>query len=76
MKKPEEILRHQLIEKAKGKKDGVFTYGGSSYRVKDGKLTHYSFKNQILQVFGAFDVAVGRYEWSHEAKALLKSVKD
>jgi hypothetical protein len=70
------ILRQKLIEKSKSKKDGVFTYSGSYYRVKDGMLTHYSLQNQILQVFGALDVVIGRYDWGHEAKALLKSVKD
>jgi hypothetical protein len=66
-------LRETLIERSKTK-NGVYSYNGTLYRTKNGALTHYANGGQILQVFGHFDVAVGRYDWSHEARALLKSI--
>jgi hypothetical protein len=69
-------LRQKLAEKAKTKKDGVFTSNGSFYRVKSGKLTHYSQGNQIIQAFAMFDLVIGQFAWSHEARNFLKSLED
>jgi hypothetical protein len=71
----EETIRDKLIEKAKQKeKDGIFSYDGILYRVKGGVLTHYCKQGRVLEVNGYFDVPVGIYTSSNEAKRMLKGL--
>jgi len=72
----EGAIRDKLIEKAKHKeKDGIFSYDGVIYRVKDGTLTHYCKGGRVLEVNGYFDVPVGSYASTGEAKKMLKGLK-
>jgi len=64
-----------IIEKAKTKKDGVYSARGIMYRVKNGGVTHYGAKGKIYAAVGHFVTPVGSYDWSDEGKKLLKSVK-
>jgi hypothetical protein len=69
----ENNIRNKLIEKAKTKKDGIYSQEGIIYRVKNGVLTHYCKQGKVLEVNGYFDVPVGNYNTSIDARKLLKS---
>jgi hypothetical protein len=72
----ETTLREKLIEKAKQKeKDGIFSYDGVIYRVKNSRLTHYCKGGRVLEVNGYFDVSVGSYTFAAEAKKMLKDLR-
>jgi len=40
------------IEKAKNKKDGVYSLRGFLYRVKDKIVTHIAYRGEIIQRWG------------------------
>jgi hypothetical protein len=72
----EDTMRDKLIEKAKQKeKDGIFSYDGIIYRVKNSVLTHYCKQGKVLEVNGYFDVPVGSYASADEAKRMLKGLR-
>lgn len=72
----EDTMRDKLIKKAEQKeKDGVFSYDGVWYRVKNSKLTHYCKQGKVLDVNGGFDVPVGSYASAGEAKRMLKGLR-
>lgn len=50
------------IEKAKIKKDGIYTFRGFLYRVKNNRVTHWAYYGQILENCGNFNVIVGSYD--------------
>ena len=70
----EDTMRDKLIEKANQKKDGVFSYDGIIYRVKNSVLTHYCKQGKVLEVNGGFDVPVGSYASAGEARRMLNSL--
>jgi hypothetical protein len=70
----EDKMRNKLIEKAKTKPDGVYSLGPVLYRVNNNTLTHYAEDGQILEVYGHFNVIVGKYEFRDDAKRMLKSI--
>lgn len=49
-----------INKKAKEKNDGVYTFRGVSYRIRDGNVTHVAVDGQLLEVCGYFDVVVGK----------------
>ena len=64
---------NEIIQKAKGKKDGYYSFRGVGYRVKDGQATHFATGGRILENFGSFNVEVGRYDYQfnrNEGKVL------
>lgn len=74
MKVLKEDIRDKLIKKAKSKEDGIYSYDGVLYRVKDGNLTHYAKNGEIIQASGYFDAVVGKYEFTDQARKKLKSI--
>ena len=57
------------------KKDGVYTFRGIHYRLKDGRVTHYCVGGEILENFGYFNTQVGKYETEAQVITLLKGIK-
>lgn len=50
------------IKKSESKKDGIYTFRGFLYRVKNKRLTHLAYYGQILERFGNFNTIVGSYD--------------
>lgn len=69
-------VRDKIVLVSQTKKDGVYSVAGILYRVKNGAPTHYASRGEIIAMHGYFDVVVGKYTWSAEAKKLLRSIKD
>lgn len=64
-----------IIEKAKAKKDGVYQARGVSYRVRDGRVTHYAHGGKVLERVCGFNCVVGGFSgFSAEAVRILKSI--
>lgn len=65
-----------LNEKAKSKKDGVYSFKGNVYAVKDGKFIAYAdLHGDCFHRSGAFNVHIGRvprYERTRKLKQWLK----
>lgn len=51
-----------IIEKAKSKKDGVYTFRGVGYRIRNNKITHLSANGSILERCYEFNVVIGKYK--------------
>jgi len=62
-----------IIEKAKSKKDGVYTFRGVYYRVNNHYVTHYAWKYEILEKYGYFNVVCGTYDV--DPAKILKQIK-
>lgn len=54
---------NKMIEKAKGKKDGVYKMNGRHYLVKNGVVKLVSDFGIIIQPYGHFVTTVGTYKW-------------
>ena len=65
-----------IIDKAQSKNDGIYSFRGIFFRVRNGKVTHYACDGKILAGYGAFVSQVGSYNTTAEAKSQLKSIKD
>lgn len=65
--------QNAIVEKAKVKSDGIYTFRGILYKVQNGKVIVVACNGEILQPFGHFVVNVGKYENTKVAKDLLKS---
>lgn len=67
-----------IIEKAKSKKDGVYSFRGVDYRVRNKIVTHFAASGQILERCFGFNVIVGSYEigFGFGAKKILKEIKE
>lgn len=63
-----------IVDKAKSKADGVFTFRGVEYLVKDGRFTHYATGGKIYERCGFFVVQIGSYEYRSDARKLLKGI--
>ena len=65
-----------ILDKAKSKRDGVFTFRGVAYRVRQGKVTHFAVDRKILERAYGFNCIVGNYEWkfSFSARDALKAI--
>lgn len=68
--------QNTLVDKAKTKKDGVYSYKGIIYKVVDGKLRYIARHGEILQCSGFFNVVVGSYNgYTDDAKKALKNIR-
>ena len=71
-------IGNEIIEKSKTKKDGVYSYKGFKYAVKDNKFVLFAdYFGNISQTAGNFNVSLGkveRYESIKELKRLLKNL--
>jgi hypothetical protein len=56
--------REAIAKRAATKENGVYTLRGVYYRVRDGKVTHYACKGEVVESCGHFDVCVGIYDYS------------
>lgn len=65
-----------IIDKAKEKKDGVYSFRGVDYRVKDGKVLCFASNGKIIQSFGNFNVEIGNYRYNYDnIKKILMLMK-
>jgi hypothetical protein len=62
-----------IVEKAKAKKDGIYSFRGVDYRVRAKRMTHFTHKGEVLEMFGNFTVSVGTYQ-AYGAKTALKQI--
>ena len=67
---------NKAIDKAKSKKDGVYTLNGMYYRVKDNCVTHIAGYGEVLQRAGHFNVLVGKYNTTDECVKMMKNITD
>ena len=51
-----------IVEKAKTKNDGVYTFRGVGYRVRNKVVTHFSSNGKILERAFGFNCVVGLFE--------------
>ena len=66
--------QNSIIEKAKTKKDGCYRFRGVAYRVRGGRVTHVGSCGEIYQCHGAFNVPVGKYEWSFNSDEAAQKI--
>ena len=68
-----------LHEKAKTKKDGIYSYRNNYYAVKNGRFIAYAnFMGECFQRMGAFNAVIGKvdhYDRKNKLKEWLKSQK-
>jgi hypothetical protein len=65
-----------IQEKAKTKNDGVYQARWIGYRVRDGQVTHYVVRNEVLENFGGFVVNVGIFQDNAAALKAIKALKN
>lgn len=64
-----------IAQKAKDKRDGIYSFRGLEYRVKAGRFTHYAHGGKAYECCGHFVVQVGQYDgYSDSARKLLKTL--
>lgn len=62
-----------LSDKAKQRKDGIYTYKTFLYAVKDNRFVAYcNYFGECFQWFGSFSVGIGKMEDRFIAKDKLK----
>jgi len=65
-----------LNQKAKTKKDGVYSYNGNLYAVKNAKfIAYFNSFGECYQRMGAFNVLLGNVEVYDRRKELNKIIK-
>lgn len=65
-----------LNEKAKYRKDGVYSYNGNFWVVKNNSFIAYAKPNgQVMQRFGAFDHQIGIVSPYERKQELIKWLK-
>ena len=65
------------IDKAKTKKDGVYTFRGIAYRVHDNRITHFACNGEVVIPFSNFNTLVGTYHgYITDGIKLLKGICD
>ena len=71
--------QHEICEKAKVRKDGVYSHKGYLYAVKDKHLLYFADHiGNVYQFFGSFNVELGickRYDRRKNLLSLLKNYK-
>lgn len=69
-------IHNKLIEKAKIRKDGVYSYSGFLYVVKKNNFIAYSdYFGNISTVHGVFHHSIGKVESYNRRKKLLEILK-
>ena len=66
------VQLEKLIEKAKQKEDGVYSYQTIIYCVQRYTLKAYAKGGNIYQVVGMFTVNIGTYDYPDDARKALK----
>ena len=71
--------QNAINAKAKTKADGIYTFRGIDYKVKDGRVVGYAVqvpgqRGEIIQSYGAFNTVVGYYDTAEQKKQNLKKV--
>ena len=64
-----------IIDKAKSKADGIYSFRGILFKVNNGGVTHYATTGKVYAAVGHFVTQVGSYSTTQEAKLILKSIK-
>lgn len=68
-----------IVEKAKTKADGIYTFRGIVYRVKDNRATHFACNGEVIEPFGYFNTVIGLYDkhtWNEKfARKALQQIK-
>jgi len=66
-----------LHEKAKTRKDGVYSYKSYLWVVKDFKFIAFAdFHGEVYQIFGAFNTQIGKVERYDRKKKLTEWLKE
>ena len=69
--------QNYLIEKAKSKKDGVYSAKGVVYRVVKNRVKYIALSNKvILQCFGSFNCIIGKLGPYEDRAKGLKQIKE
>jgi hypothetical protein len=63
-----------IIDKAKAKADGVYSFRGILYRVKNGKVPFYACKSVIYGASGSLVYAMAGYDSEKMARVQLKQL--
>jgi len=67
-----------IIEKAKTKKDGIYTIRGVAYKVVNNMVEFFAAGGEVIQICYGFNVVIGSYDhlniWSDTAKGALKKI--
>lgn len=66
--------QNDIVEKAKTKPDGVYTLRGIFYRVRNGRVTHFASKGEVVQACGHFNIVLGTYGTKDEGRKLLQGI--
>jgi len=65
-----------LNEKAKSRKDGVYSFRGNLWVVKNGNFVAYSnYSGECFQRMGAFNIQIGKVERYDRKMKLMKWLK-
>lgn len=67
-----------IMTKAKNKSDGVYTFRGIDYKVKDGKVVMFAVNQpgmvgEFIKPFGNFNAVVGNFDTNEQKKQGLKN---
>lgn len=65
---------NKIADKAKTKKDGVFSLQGHAYRVRNGRVTHVVDGYRVIIPYGHFVVEAGEFYTNSEAVKALKAM--
>ena len=71
------IIRDDLdvmLKKAKTKKDGVYSYRGHYYAVKDNTVHFVSSYTSVFERFGAFLCNIGKCEYVSDVPKRMKKL--
>lgn len=65
-----------LNEKAKSRKDGIYSFRGNLWVVKDNKFVAFAnYSGECFQRFGSFNVSIGKVERYDRKQKLMTWLK-
>lgn len=67
-------LLNKIIERAKNKKDGVYSYQHTAYSVKSGYVGFVGAGGEIYQFVYGFLAVIGTYKYQSEARDKIKQL--
>ena len=71
------IIHNELIDKAKTKKDGIYSHKGYLYAVKNGQFLFYAdYSGCIMGVKGYFHYGMGEVEIYERRNTLKKLINE
>jgi len=67
-----------IIDKARDKADGIYSFRGIMFKVRNGGVTHWAAGGIILQAMGRFNTQVGSYDprRNSQGRAMLKNITE